>query len=81
MQGEKDSLSAHQRAIHSNIQQTETKNVQEICICIRTGSRIVEKATHLGIARNVNGKPDIDEKIRQEKAYSLMGAGFHGRRG
>ena len=30
MQGEKDSLSTHKRVIHSNIQQTETKNVQEI---------------------------------------------------
>ena len=38
------------------------------------------KATHLGIVRNVNGKPDIDEKISlgRKTAYSLMGAGFHG---
>ena len=37
-------------------------------------------ATHLGIARNVNGKPDIEEKINlgRKTAYSLMGAGFHG---
>ena len=38
------------------------------------------KAAHLGIVRNVNGKPDIDEKISlgRKTAYSLMGAGFHG---
>ena len=37
-------------------------------------------ATHLGIVRNINGKPDIDEKINlgRKTAYSLMGAGFHG---
>ena len=37
-------------------------------------------ATHLGIIRNVNGKPDIEEKINlgRKTAYSLMGAGFHG---
>ena len=36
-------------------------------------------ATHLGIVRNINGKPDIDEKINlgRKTAYSLMGAGFH----
>ena len=39
-----------------------------------------KSATHLGIVRNVNGKPDIDEKISlgRKTAYSLMGAGFHG---
>ena len=39
-----------------------------------------KKATHLGIVRNVNGKPYIDEKISlgRKTAYSLMGAGFHG---
>ena len=37
-------------------------------------------ATHLGITRNTNGKPNIDEKISlgRKTAYSLMGAGFHG---
>ena len=37
-------------------------------------------ATHLGIIRNVNGKPDIEEKINlgRKTAYSLMGSGFHG---
>ena len=37
-------------------------------------------ATHLGIARNVNGKPEIGEKINlgRKTAYSLMGAGLHG---
>ena len=32
------------------------------------------------IVRNINGKPDIDEKINlgRKTAYSLMGAGFHG---
>ena len=37
-------------------------------------------ATHLGIVRNVNGKPDIEQKINlgRKTAYSLMGAGFHG---
>ena len=37
-------------------------------------------ATHLGIVRNVDGKPDIDEKINlsRKTAYSLMGVGFHG---
>ena len=37
-------------------------------------------ATHLGIVWNVNGKPDIEEKINlgRKTAYSLMGAGFHG---
>ena len=49
MQGEKDSLSTHQRAKHSNIQQTETKNVQEIFICITTGSRIVESLHNLNL--------------------------------
>ena len=35
-------------------------------------------ATHLGIVRNINGKPDIDEKINIDRktAYSLMGGGF-----
>ena len=35
-------------------------------------------ATHLGIVRNINGKPDIDEKINlgRKTAYSLMVAGF-----
>ena len=38
------------------------------------------KATHLGIVRNVNGKPDIDEKISlgRKTAYSLMGRDFTG---
>ena len=39
-----------------------------------------KSATHLGIVRNVNGKPDIEQKINlgRKTAYSLMGAGFHG---
>ena len=39
-----------------------------------------KSATHLGIVRNVNGKPDIEQKINlgRKIAYSLMGAGFHG---
>ena len=39
-----------------------------------------KSATHLGIVRNVNRKPEIDEKISlgRKTAYSLMGAGFHG---
>ena len=37
-------------------------------------------ATHLGITRNINGKPNIEEKINlgRKTAYSVMGAGFHG---
>ena len=37
--------------------------------------------THLGIVRNVNRTPDIDEKISlgMKTAYSFMGAGFHGK--
>ena len=37
-------------------------------------------ATHLGIVWNVNGKPDIEEKINlgRKTAYSLMGTCFHG---
>ena len=37
-------------------------------------------ATHLGITRNINGKPNIEEKISlgRKTAYSVMGAGFHG---
>ena len=40
-------------------------------------------ATHLGIVRNVDGKPDIDEKINlgSKKAYSLMGRVFMGEGG
>ena len=36
-------------------------------------------ATHFGIVQNVNGKPDIEEKINlgRKTAYSLMWAGFH----
>ena len=36
-------------------------------------------ATHLGIARNVKGKPEIGEKINlgRKTAYSLIGDGFH----
>ena len=39
-----------------------------------------KSATHLGIVRNVNGKPDIEEKIKLDRktAYSLMGTGFNG---
>ena len=35
--------------------------------------------THLGIFRNVNDKPNIEEKISngRKTAYSVMGAGFH----
>ena len=34
-----------------------------------------KSATHLGLVRNVNGKPDIKEKINlgRKTAYSLMG--------
>ena len=37
-------------------------------------------ATHLGITRNINRKPNIEEKINlgRKTAYSVMGAGFHG---
>ena len=52
MQGEKDFSSTHQRAILSNIQQIETKNVQEIFICITTGSRIVERLHILVLHRH-----------------------------
>ena len=40
-------------------------------------------ATHLGIIRNVNGKPDIEEKINlgRKTAYSLMGRVFMGEGG
>ena len=39
-----------------------------------------KSAMHLGIVWNVNGKPDIEQKINlgRKTAYSLMGAGFHG---
>ncbi|MEW8547951.1 MAG: reverse transcriptase family protein, partial [Candidatus Thiodiazotropha sp.] len=39
-----------------------------------------ESTTHLGIVRDVSGKPDIEAKISlgRKTAYSLMGAGFHG---
>ena len=47
MQGEKDFSLTHQRAILSNIQQIETKNVQKIFTCITTGSRIVEERLHI----------------------------------
>ena len=37
------------------------------------------KTTHLGIHREVNDKPNIEEKINigRKAAYSIMGAGFH----
>ena len=37
------------------------------------------KTTHLGIHREVNDKPNIEEKINigRKTAYSIMGAGFH----
>ena len=39
----------------------------------------INSATHLGIVRNINGKPEIDEKIKlgRKMGYSLMVAGFH----
>ena len=41
------------------------------------------QTVHLGICRNTNDNPDIDEKINigRKTAYSLMGAGFHGKSG
>ena len=44
---------------------------------------IEEETTHLGIKRNTKCQPSIDEKINlaQRTAYSLMGAGFHGKSG
>ena len=44
---------------------------------------IEEETTHLGIKRNTKCQPNIDEKINlgRRTAYSLMGAGFHGKSG
>ena len=44
---------------------------------------IEEKTTHLGIQRNTKCQPNIDEKVNlgRRTAYSLMGAGFHGKSG
>ena len=40
----------------------------------------INSTTHLGIVRNVNGKPEIDEKINlgRKTAYSLIGGGGGG---
>ena len=44
---------------------------------------VKDQTVHLGICRNTNDNPDIDEKINigRKTAYSLMGAGFHGKSG
>ena len=44
---------------------------------------VKDQTVHLGICRNTNDNLDIDEKINigRRTAYSLIGAGFHGRLG
>ena len=43
----------------------------------------VDQTVHLGICRNSNCNPNIEEKITLglRTAYSFMGTGFHGRSG
>ena len=44
---------------------------------------VADSTIHLGIYRDKKGKPNIDDKINlgRRTAYSLLGAGFHGRMG
>ena len=42
-----------------------------------------DQTVHLGVQRHIKGTPNTDEKIYlgRRTAYSLMGAGFHGKSG
>lgn len=71
--------------IHPTKTVTLQYNLTEEVPTMLYGNRvpIEEHATHLGILRNTKCQPNIDEKtdLGRRTAYSLMGAGFHGKSG
>ena len=77
MQGEKDSSS---KSHTHKYPATKKKECEGDIYMYSDSIKDSTSATHLGITRNINGKPNIEEKIKlgRKTAYSLMGAGFHG---
>ena len=74
---------------HYTIHPTKTVAVQynypDSIQCMINGKTVPRenKTTHLGIERNTKCQPNTDEKVNlgRRTAYSLMGAGFHGKSG